>query len=77
MGKEVILKKLHEVQELKNTIVKRVWMNVCDTGKTYLKIRELFESLGATEVSLIVLVDKATLPVQNSAEEQGLASSFH
>ncbi|WP_392537544.1 phosphoribosyltransferase [Legionella sp. 227] len=32
--------------------------DVCDTGNTYLKIRELLESLGAKKVSLIVLVDK-------------------
>ncbi|CAM2969276.1 hypoxanthine phosphoribosyltransferase [Legionella steigerwaltii] len=32
--------------------------DVCDTGKTYLKIRDLLESLGAKKVSLIVLVDK-------------------
>ncbi|BCA95836.1 hypothetical protein TUM19329_21970 [Legionella antarctica] len=32
--------------------------DVCDTGKTYLKIRQLLESFGAIKVSLVVLVDK-------------------
>lgn len=32
--------------------------DVCDTGKTYSKIRELFENQGAEEVHLMTLVDK-------------------
>jgi hypoxanthine phosphoribosyltransferase len=32
--------------------------DVCDTGSTYLKIRAFLKSLGAKEVSLIVLVNK-------------------
>ncbi|CEK10390.1 phosphoribosyltransferase [Legionella hackeliae] len=32
--------------------------DVCDTGKTYLKVRELLKTFGPEEISLIVLVDK-------------------
>lgn len=59
MSKREVLKKLQEVQEVKNRVVKSMVLDdVCDTGNIYLKIRELPESLGAEQVSLVVLVDK-------------------
>jgi hypoxanthine phosphoribosyltransferase len=39
--------------------------DVCETGKTYLKIRELLKGFGAQSISLIVLVDK----VQKRADD--------
>ena len=43
--------------------------DVCDTGKTYLKIKELLESLGAEKVVLVVLVDKVQQRVNNYRPE--------
>ncbi|RMX15109.1 hypothetical protein EAS68_13045 [Legionella jordanis] len=43
--------------------------DVCETGKTYLKIRELFNNMGAKQVSLVVLVDKVQQRTANYSPE--------
>ncbi|WED44593.1 phosphoribosyltransferase [Legionella cardiaca] len=43
--------------------------DVCDTGKTYLKIRELLQNQGALKVALVVLVDKVQKRVGNYRPE--------
>ncbi|KTC78171.1 phosphoribosyltransferase [Legionella brunensis] len=43
--------------------------DVCDTGNTYLKIRELLESFGPKKISLVVLVDKVQKRVDNYMPE--------
>ncbi|KTD06933.1 phosphoribosyltransferase [Legionella jamestowniensis] len=43
--------------------------DICDTGKTYLKIKELLENFGPKQISLIVLVEKVQPRINNYRPE--------